>query len=359
MRGAALGIVIAAAVAGAPRLPAQGSTREVLDQIHALYESLDIERALPLLRQVLSPSWPFEVSADQRVDAYKYLGASLAIAGKADSAVLYFRAALERDAFTDLDPTRFTPAQLALFTRARRLTFSVAVRPVAAGRFDPRSQRIPFSIVTTHRAAVVVSLRPLAAEAGAEASAVLYRGDNEGLRDLDWNGLLTGARLAAPGRYALTVVGQSLLQTATDSATVYFDLTHEVEPLEDTVPALQPADLLPERRPVSAATGDLFKGAAVAAAALVVADRLPNAALRTAGSEGPQLGARVFAGLSVGTGVASFLYHRRHREMPENIAMNALRRGVRETANAQILGRNQDRIARTVIVIAPAAGTGR
>jgi hypothetical protein len=349
---AALALAAALAVAGPGASRAQGGTAEVLGQAHAFYETLDIERALPLLRQVLSPSWPFEVSPDQRVDAYKYLGAALAIAGKGDSAVLFFRAALERDAFTDLDPTRFTPAQLALFVRARRLTFAVAARPIAAGRYDPRTQQIPFTIVATHRAAVVVDLRPLA---GGPA-AVVYQGDNDGLRDLDWNGLQGDGRLAAPGRYALTVVGRSLLQTATDSATVYFDLTHEVEPLEDTAAALQAADLLPERRPASAATGDLLKGAAVAGAAWVVADRLPNRALR--GGGGTPVGAPVFIGAGVVTGVASFFYHRRHREIPENIVMNSLRRGVRQTANAQILARNQERIARTAIVIAPAAGTG-
>jgi hypothetical protein len=66
----------------------------------------------------------------------------------------------------------------------------------------------------------------------------------------------------------------------------------------------------------------------------------------------------VFIGAGVVTGVASFIYHRGHRDIPENIVMNSLRRGVRQTANAQILARNQERIARTTIVIAPAAGTG-
>src|SRR6185503_15648719 len=95
---------------------------------------------LLLLRQVVSPSSPFEVSPAQRVEAYKYLGASLAIIGMRDSAVVYFRAALERDPFTDLEPQLFTPDQLATFGQARQLTFSLGARPVTPIRLDPRGE---------------------------------------------------------------------------------------------------------------------------------------------------------------------------------------------------------------------------
>ena len=107
MRRLLWGVVLA--VGAAPALAGQGSTGELLGQAHEFYERLEVERALPLLRQIVSPNWPFEVTPEQRVDAYKYLGACLALAGKRDSAVLYFRAAIERDPFTDLDPSRFTP----------------------------------------------------------------------------------------------------------------------------------------------------------------------------------------------------------------------------------------------------------
>src|SRR5205809_154796 len=132
MRRLVWAVVLAAGAA--PALAAQGSTAELLGQAHQFYEGLEVERALPLLRQIISPNWPFEVTRDQRVDAYKYLGACLAVAGKRDSAVLYFRAAIERDPFTDLDPSLFTPAQLATFAEARRRTLAVAVRPAARGR---------------------------------------------------------------------------------------------------------------------------------------------------------------------------------------------------------------------------------
>ena len=83
-------------VAAPVTISAQASTAEALHQAQDLYERLEIERAVPLLRQVVSPGWAFEVTQDQRVQAYTYLGASLALLGARDSAVLYFRSAIER-----------------------------------------------------------------------------------------------------------------------------------------------------------------------------------------------------------------------------------------------------------------------
>src|SRR2546426_10892166 len=161
MRRLLWGVVLA--VGASPALAAQGSTAELLGQAHQFYERLEVERALPLLRQIVSPNWPFEVTPDQRVDAYKYLGACLAVAGKRDSAVLYFRAAIERDPFTDLDPSLFTPAQLATFGEARRRTLGVAVRPVQRGRAAPRAARRPLPVVATHPALGDVNLSPISA----------------------------------------------------------------------------------------------------------------------------------------------------------------------------------------------------
>ena len=46
---------------------AQDSTTARLLQARDLYERLELERALPLLREVVSPNWPYEVTAAQRV----------------------------------------------------------------------------------------------------------------------------------------------------------------------------------------------------------------------------------------------------------------------------------------------------
>src|SRR5256714_6028932 len=193
------------------------------------------------MRQIVLPSWPFEVTRDQRGNAYKYLGACLAIAGKRDSAVLYFRAAIERDPFTDLDPSLFTPAQLATFGEARRRTLAVAVRPVQPARVDPRTARVTFTVVATHAALVDVKLSAV----GAGAPLVLFQGTLNGVREIAWDGLLVNRRLAPPGRYTLAVAGASPVTGASDSARGYFDLRHEVAGLEDTVAELDQRPLLP------------------------------------------------------------------------------------------------------------------
>ena len=347
MRRLAWVVVLAAGVA--PALPAQGSTAELLGQAHELYERLEVERALPLLRQIVSPSWPFEVTREQRVEAYKYLGACLTLAGKRDSAVLYFRAAIERDPFTELDPNLFTPAQLTTFSEAQRRTFAVAARPVEPARVDPRTARVAFTIVATHAALVDVKLSAV----GTGPSLSLLQGTMEGVREITWDGLLADRRLAPPGRYALAVAGRSRFTGTSDSARVYFDLRHELAPLEDTLPDLDRSALLPERISPEAARQDVAKGLGVAAAALLIA----GAAHGDLGV-GERGGAGVLAATAGVTGVAAFLVHRRGGAIPANVAANARRRAARDSANATIRGRNADRLAATVLLVSPAAGEG-
>jgi len=337
------------AVGAAPALAAQGSTAELLGQAHQFYERLEVERALPLLRQIVSPNWPFEVTPDQRVDAYKYLGACLALAGKRDSAVLYFRAAIERDPFTDLDPSLFTPAQLATFDEARRHTLAVAVRPIQAARVDPRTTRVSFTVVATHAALVDVKLSAI----GAGSPLLLFQGTMDGVREIAWDGLLANRRLAPPGRYTLAVAGRSRVTGAADSARVYFDLRHEIAQLEDTLPDLDPRVLLPERISAEAARRDVAAGLGVAAAALLIAGAA-NADL--GGSE--RGGADVVAATAAVTGVVAFLAHRRQGAIPQNVTANARHRAQRDSTNVAIRGRNADRIAATALLVSRAAGEG-
>lgn len=347
-RAPVLGLVVVLALGVRDTAGAQTGTAELLQQARQLYERLEIERALPLLRQVVSPEWPLEVTTAQRVEAYKYLGAALALRGKRDSAVLYFRAALERDPFADLDPVQFTPAQAAAFAAARRLTFSVGARPITETRVDPRTGRWAVTVVTTHAAALRATIRAL----GDAEQVVLYDGPNDGVREIAWNGLMSDGRLIPPGRYDLTLIGRSELRTQVDSLRVYLDLSHEVESLEDTVATLGPDALLPERHPESVAGRDLIKGLGVALGALAVGGLLANDRLG-AGREG-----RVMAGAATVGGFAAFFYRRAHREIPQNVVRNAARRAARDSANTSIRRRNADRVARTVLLISPAAASG-
>jgi hypothetical protein len=326
---------------------AQAPSAELIDQAKRLYEGLEIEQAMPLLRQVLASSSLDSVSRPQRVEASIYLGASLALMGLADSSVHYFRRALELDPFTDLDAARFTPDQMRLFAEARRRTFEVGVRPVAAGRVDPRTERVSFLVAVTRTAQLTAELRGAAEAPGV----VLFHGEASGPRELRWDALLGDGRLAPPGRYSLTVTAASSPAGRSDTARVYFDVRHDVESLEDTLPATLAAALLPERYTSGDARRELVKGAGIAAAALLVAEALGHQDF-----DGGRAPSRVVAGVALVTGVVAMLTRGAHPEIPANVAENQRRADARRATNDAIRRRNAERLARTALVIEPAAG---
>jgi hypothetical protein len=343
-------VALSAWLASPPAAAAQDTTAALLRRARSYYEGLDLERALPLLRQVVSPQWTFGVTLAQRVEAYTYLAAALVLVGQRDSAVSYFAAALARDPFTDLDPLEFTPAQTAAFAAARSRVFTVAARPVTETRADVRTERIRFTVATTHSAALQVLLQPL--EAGAPFP--VFQGDNEGAREVAWDGLTPEGRLAPPGRYMLLVVGRSHRLLRTDSTRLFFLVAHEAATLEDTLPDLGRAALLPERTGAAGAPRELAKGVIVAAGALLVSDVILNREL----GGGERGGAKVVAGMAVVAGVAGFLtLHRRH-DIPANIQANFQRETERRVANQATRQRNADRLAQAVLIITPAAGVG-
>ena len=337
----------------APPLAAQSNTAEMLQRARRLYGEVEVEQALGILRQIISPASPYVVSPEQRVEAYKYLGAALALqpgAAKRDSAVTYFRAAIERDPFVDLDPQSFSPGQLSAFADARDRTFAAAVRPVRGDTLVPGHDQILIQAFTTHRARLRVELR-----SATGARRALYDGDNDGLREVPWDGLLGDGTLAPPGRYQLDVIGASRLLQLTDTASAYLDVAQLHAPLEDTLPSFADGDLLPEQYPTSVATGDLLKGLGVAAGALLIQAVLPSSAL----GSGDALLSGAVAGAGVVTGVVSFSLRQRNRGIPANIAQNAERRAERASANDSVLARNAERLRQTRLVITPAAGAAR
>jgi hypothetical protein len=344
VRSVLLATLLIAAIARSLR--AQDNTDEVLRQSVTMYENLEVERALVLLRRVISPSSPFEVSREQRVTAYKYLGAALAILGQKDSSIVYFRAALERDPFLDLDPDRFTHQEQAALAEAKRRSFATASRPLTLKRWDPSREEITFSVVTTHQAALRVEIQP----ADGSAGAVIYDRETDGIREVGWNGVI-GTRLAPAGGYVLHVVGRSVLTGRVDSAAVPFSIRHDFPQLEDTLPPLLPNELLPERHAASAGRSSLLKGLAVAGAALLI-PRLGGHSDLRAGSNGLSATAATAA---AGAGIAAFVVRRKAPEIPANIALNNARRAERLAANAEIVRRNAERLAQTRLVLLPGA----
>lgn len=340
-----------AALVAVPRvIHAQGNTDDMLRRAIRLYEDLQIERALAMFREVISPSSPFVVSTGQRVTAYKYLGAAHATLGQPDSASVYFRAAIERDPFVDLDGHDFTAREREVFADAKHQTFAVAVRPISLTRIDPRSEHIVFEVLTTHGASLRVAVRSATGELSS-----IFDSENDGVRDIPWNGVLASGRLAPPGAYELIVRGEShLLPSRSDSARLFFTIAHDRAPLQDTLPDLGPTDLLPERYASGAATEELAKGLGVGVVALALPTLIGHQEFAA-----PNRGlAAAVTGAGLTVGILGFRWRRQHSALAQNIAENVRRRAARSARNAEIERVNEAKTAMTALVISPAAGVG-
>lgn len=355
---------MAGVVALAPRTArAQGGAQELIDKAVTDYEALNVEQALRTFRQAISPSSPFEVSRAQRVIAYKYIGAALASQGMADSAIVYFKAALERDPFVDLDPAKFAPAEIEAMGRAKRQSFKAGIRVTNGGTqpltqavtLDPQQNALKVSLLTTHIGKMRAEFVNL--ENPAEKYP-LTTGDIDGVSDLTWNGAIAPGRLIPEGSWQLMLSGNSSLTGNVDTTTFAFDVRWEYPPLEDTLPTLGSQYLLPERYASSSPWADLTKGVVVGAAAFGISTFLGNNITPGTNQGRGWLGPAMI-GTSVSAGTMAFLLRRRDLSIPQNVAENNRRRAQREEFNRAVRSRNDDRLAQTKLLITPTAGVAR
>jgi hypothetical protein len=340
-------IAMAIAMAVARPLAAQRTPGEVLSRAVILYEELQLERAVTLLREVTSPS--NNATTVERVQAMKYLGAAFALLSRRDSALAYYRAALERDPFTDLDVAVFTAQERQLFAVARRRTFVVGVRTVPDSAFIPGRGRAPLQFVATQHARTQAVVRR--SEGGDPV--VSFRWTAEGASEPSWDGLdQQGARLPA-GRYLLEATATATADSARDTVKLRFDVRYDHEPLEDTL-TLDSGSLLPERQPPSVARSRLAVGLAAAAFAIAVPMTVGNDDL-----SGTTTHANVMATVTVSAGIAAFIHLRRGSAIPSNVLENARRREEHARHNREIRDRNAARLAQARMRISPASGEAR
>jgi hypothetical protein len=289
------------------------------------------------------------VTTEQKVRAYKYLGASYAVLDRRDSAVVFFSAAIDFDPFTDLDPREFSAAELAAFAEAKSRIFKVALKPIAPQRLD---SNFAFRLITTQRANLTVDI---VKQSDTTQREVLFQSDNDGPRDVRWNGFLRNGQRADSTLYEVrTIAKQGTNAPVVDRQ--LFKIEYVFEPLEDTLPSIPQADLLPEQYRASAPWFDLIKGTALAGAAFA----LPIIAFTNSTNRidwAPHAGAAV--GIALTSAVVSFAYRRSHRAIPTNVRENTRRKQERDLFNAGVRARNQDRIARTIMLMCPATGCPR
>jgi hypothetical protein len=297
--------------------------RRAIDQ----YENLQIELAREGFLRVTNS--PFEVTPQQRIRAYTYLGAVYGLLGQPDSALMFFRAAIERDPFLDLDAQRFTEIERAAFTDARQRTFKVGLRPIDSMTVDPRTETLPIQVID---------------------------GTNNGIRELEWSGTDPGGRVVPPGNYRLLVSGASNMPgRRVDSTSTLFAVEHVLpEALDDTLPDIPESAKLPERHPPSVATRDLAIGLGVAAAAI-----LAPVAIGSSDLGNPPVFAISVASLAGASGIFAFFQRRKNPEIPENRMRNQQNDLARQRENDRIRAANDAVLAQTTLIIRPATGARR
>ncbi|HJQ22078.1 MAG TPA: hypothetical protein VJ867_17170 [Gemmatimonadaceae bacterium] len=323
------------------------TTEDNLKRAVDMYQAFNIEGARPILLNIISPNYLLSVTNEQKVKAFKYLGASYAVLDRRDSAVTFFSAAIDRDPFTDLDPREFSAAELAAFNEAKTKIFKVAVRPVEPQRLD---SNFVFRLISTQRANLIVEVIKQADTTQKEA---LFQGDNDGPREIPWNGLLRNGQRADSTFYDLRVRARQPGANAETVERQLFKIEHVFEPLEDTLPSIAQSDLLPEQYPQSSPWRDLIKGSSLALTAVA----LPLLALDNNVRWVPHAGVAATVGLA--SGVISFSYRRAHRAIPANVRENTRRQQQRAIFNAGVRARNAERIGRTIMLICPATGCPR
>jgi hypothetical protein len=346
LRWIVVGVVIGMTLARP--LAAQRAPAEVLSRAVILYEELQLERAVTLLRDVMSPSNTAS-TPEQRVQAMKYLGAAFALLGRRDSAITYFRGTLERDPFTDLDPAVFTAQERQLLAVARRRTFVVGAKVLLDSGFVPGKGRVPLRFVTTQQARMEGVVR----SARADEAVASFRWSGEGASESPWDGLGQNGTRLPPGRYHLEVIAASTIDSSSDTVSLRFDVRYDHQPLEDTL-TLDASSLLRERRPPSAARAHLAAGVAAAAFAIAVPSVIGHGALG-----GTRKHATVMASVTASGGVAAFIVLRRGSAIPANILENARRREEHGRRNREIRERNAARMAEARMIIMPASGESR
>jgi hypothetical protein len=349
MRRLGLAIVLL----GAPVVGvAQQSTADNIKRAIDMYNNFNIEGARPILLNIISPNYVLQVTPEQRVTAYKYLGASYAVLDKPDSAITFFMAALDFDPFTDLSTTEFSAAEQNAFSIAKQRLFKVAIRPITPHIIDSTYR---FRLITTHRSSLTITL---ADARDTSRSEVLFQGESDGPRDIGWNGLLRSGQRADSTLYEFRVQGTSRVQGGSSTTErQLFRVEHVYEPLEDTLPSIPASDLLQEQYRPSAPWLDLIKGTSLA----MVAVGLPYLALSKDRTDLSSWETHTLAagGVALGSAVIAFIYRRGHRSIPANVRENTRREAERSAFNAAVRARNAARINATTLLICPPTGCPR
>jgi hypothetical protein len=346
----------------------QSSVAEQLKNAEEAYKKSNTERAKDLFATIIASRQ--QVTQEQRVTAYKYLGAYWSLQsspGAQDSAKSFFLAAIDFDPFTDLDRTIFAADELAAFARARAAAFKIGVQPVEPKALDPTStkpdsSRYTFRVVSTRPARMTATIVRLN-DATNTQEQIASMGNSDGVREVVWNGLVNNVR-ADTGIYEFrldAVDSRPGGAAATTTERQRFRIDHVHARLEDTLPAFRDVNLggvdtLRSRYSSGRPYTDGAKGAFVAA----LAGGLPFIAFSGQRDNMSSWKSHVIMGVGLGAvaGFGAGWYATSHRDDARAVAENARRRNERAKFNAAVVARNRARIDKTILIIRPLTSAG-
>ena len=345
----------------------QASIDEQLQTAQLAYQKSNVEQAKNIFVNVLSSK--LQLTNDQRITAYKYLGAYWAnqISPTArDSASQYFLAALDYDPFTDLDRTIFVGLdEQNAFGRARAGVFRLGVQLITESKaIDPNSTKpdssVSFRLTTTRSGRITVSIVGLTDPNKNEVIGSFPT--NDGTREVSWNGTINNQR-ADTGFYELRVEAADNVKSGTQPLVERrrFHIEHFHEKLEQKLPPFKSVesgatDTLRSRYSPLKPYTDGAKGLVFVAG---LAALLPTVASIPTGEMStwkPHYGVGISLGAVAGFGAG--WYATRHKDDRRAARENERRRNEWERFNAGVEARNQARLAKTILILRPPTAVG-
>jgi hypothetical protein len=350
---------VACLVLSASSARAQTSVADQLARAIDAYRTSRVEEAKAAFASIIASRQ--QVTNEQRVTAYKYLGAYWALQsspGARDSATSFFLAAIDLDPFVELDRNIFAADEQQAFALAKRATPKIGIAPIEPKALDPSnpdSARYVFRVVSTRTARLTATIVKLNDPANTQ-EVIATIGQGEGVRDIPWNGLINNAR-ADSGLYEFRLEAEDAARAGTTTRERQrFLVQHVTARLEDTLPAFVAADTLRSEHSSARPYGEGARGAFIA----VVAGAVPLVVLSQKKNMS-QWGSHLGVGIALGVvgGIGGYTYASKNPKDARADAENARRRDARAKFNAEVMARNRARLDRTILVIRPlTAGLG-
>jgi hypothetical protein len=333
-------------------LAAQGASAALAQGVRA-YDDLEFEQAAGLLHRALAVQGKDALSATDVSRALSYLAATELLRDRRDSARAVARRLVIANPRFRPDELVFPPQLLLLYEVVRRATPAVIGEAPADTAIRPGTDAMAFRLYASSVHDIAATLVAL----DGRVVRTLYRGPIGDSLVLRWNGLDSAGTSPPPsGAYALTVSSFNRDGRVVRIMRMPVDLLHGPT---DTLPhPPPPADsvLLPERQPMGPALRVLAPGVLAGVGVAV----LPGLVAR---GEQPSGARFVVGGTVTVVGVAAFLSHRPHRQIPANVAHNRVIRDWRR-ADTDVARRNAERgrgligVRTGVPVILTPEGTG-